>query len=131
MWIFIFIIISIVIVITIIIGVISILITILVVRQQLVKVKVDHLPTGNVRVTPTDVAENLGTWLDANVSLTTHINKTCNAAFYFLHNLRWVRNVSSALVMGRIDYCNSLLFRVPDVYLNKLSCKEFKIQQPG
>ena len=135
MWIFIFIIISIVIVITIIIRVISILITILVVRQQLVKVKVDHLPTGNVRVTPTDVAENLGTWFDANVSLTTHINKTCNAAFYFLHNLRCVRNVSSALVMGRIDYCNSLLFsllfRVPDVYLNKLSCKEFKIQQPG
>lgn len=35
-------------------------------RQQLVKVKVDHLPTGNVRVTPTDVAENLGTWFDAN-----------------------------------------------------------------
>ena len=124
MWIFIFIIISIVIVITIIIGVISILITFLVVMF-------DHLPTVNVRVTPTDVAENLGTWFDANVSLTTHINKTCNAAFYFLHNLRCVRNVSSALVMGRIVYCNSLLFRVPDVYLNKLSCKEFKIQQPG
>ena len=34
-------------------------------------------------VTPTDVAENLGTWFDIYMSLTTYINKTCDAAFYF------------------------------------------------
>ena len=34
-------------------------------------------------VTPTDVAENLGTWFDIYTSLTTYINKTCKAAFYF------------------------------------------------
>ena len=62
------------------------------------------------------------------MSLTTQMNKTCNAAFYFLHNLRRIRKYLSresadilvhALVMGRMDYCNSLLLRVPDIHLNK------------
>ena len=57
------------------------------------------------------------------------MNKTCNAAFAFLHNLRRIRKYLSresaeilvhALVMGRMDYCNSLLLRVPDIHLNKL-----------
>lgn len=79
--------------------------------SKLAKVKVDHLLIGNVRVAPTDVAKILGTWFDTITNLTTHINKTCNAAFYFLLNLRRIRKYPSresaeilvhALVIGLI-----------------------------
>ena len=46
-------------------------------------------------VTPTDVAENLGTWFDIYMSLTTYINKTCNSAFFFKDNLRCIRKYLS------------------------------------
>ena len=53
-------------------------------------------------VAPVAVARNLGTWFDTNLSLVTHITKTCKAAFYHLHNIRRIRKfltVESAKVL--------------------------------
>ena len=54
-------------------------------RQQLCKVNVDQLTVGDTSVAPVAVAKNLGTWLDSNLNLQAHINKTCRAAFYHLN----------------------------------------------
>jgi len=73
---------------------------------------------GDVSVAPVAVARNLGTWFDTNLRQVTHITNPCKAAFYHLHNIRRIRKFLTveptkvlvhAFVMGRIDYCNSLV----------------------
>ncbi|XP_078372669.1 uncharacterized protein LOC144656313 [Oculina patagonica] len=46
-------------------------------RQQLNKVNIEKLSVGDVSVAPVAAARNLGTWFDTNLSLVTHITKTC------------------------------------------------------
>ena len=38
---------------------------------------------------------NLGVWFDSHMSYVTHINKTCKAAFFHLHNIRRIRKFLS------------------------------------
>ena len=33
-------------------------------------------------ISPSPCVKNLGSWFDSNISMTDHINKACNAAFY-------------------------------------------------
>ena len=48
------------------------------------------ITVGNNRISPSPSVKNLGSRFDSNLSMTDHINKTCNAAFYHLHNLRFI-----------------------------------------
>ena len=98
-------------------------------RQQLAKVELRSLHVGDVEVSPVGVVRNLGTWLDENMNMVTHINKTCKASYFHLYNIRRIRNFLTkqatetlvhALIMGRVDYCNSLLFGLPSIHLSKL-----------
>ena len=88
-------------------------------RQQLSKVHVDSLAVGDAQVWPVQSVKNLGTWIDSNMSLQVNINNTCKAAYYYITNVRRIRKYSSnqatqtlchALIIGRIDYCNSILY---------------------
>ena len=90
---------------------------------------IEKLSVGDVSVAPVTSARNLGTWFDTNLSLVTHITKTCKAAFYHLHNIRRIRKFLTmestkvlvhAFMMGCIDYCNSLLYGLPTTHINKL-----------
>jgi hypothetical protein len=85
-------------------------------RQQLTKVTVDRLIVGNSSITTVSKARNLGVWFDSNMNFNVHITKTCNLAFYFLHNIRRIRKYLThestqklvlALVIEHLDYCNS------------------------
>ena len=98
-------------------------------KPQLKKVNIDHLMVGSSKVSPVPIVKNLGTWFDSNLNLREHINKTCRAAHFQLHNIRHIRKYLSdvatktlvhAFIIGRIDYCNSLLYGLPSVHLNKL-----------
>ena len=82
---------------------------------------------GDVSVALVAVARNLGTWFDTSLSLLTHITKTCKAAFYHLHNIRRIgkfltvestKVLVHAFIMGRINYCNSLLHGLPTTHIN-------------
>ena len=84
---------------------------------------------GSSRVSPVPIVKNLGTWFNSNLNLREHINKTCRAAHFQLHNIRHIRKYLSdvetktlvhAFIIGRIDYCNSLLYGLLSVPLNKL-----------
>ena len=84
---------------------------------------------GNNRISPSPCVKNLGSWFDSNLSMTDHINKACNAAFYHLHNLRRIKKYLSrdslitlvhAFITSRLDYCNGLLFGLPNVQIAKL-----------
>ena len=61
--------------------------------------------------------------------MTDHTNKACNAAFYHLRNLRRIKKYLSrdslitlvhAFITSRLDYCNGLLFGLPNVQIAKL-----------
>ena len=88
-------------------------------KQQLSKVNIDCLTVGSIDVAPVTVARNLGTWFDSNLNLQEQIHKTCKSGFFHLYNIRRIRKYLSqesartlvhAFIIGRIDYCNSLLF---------------------
>ena len=61
--------------------------------------------------------------------MNSHINKVCNASFYYLYNIRQIRKHLShdssetsihAFVSSRLDYCNSLLYGLPQVQIDKI-----------
>ena len=98
-------------------------------KQQLAKVKIDHVKVGNVNVVPHSPVKNLGVWFDSNLSMAEHITKTSSAAFYHLYNIRRIRKYLSrvctetliyAFISSRLDYCNSLLYGIPGYQLQKL-----------
>ena len=98
-------------------------------KLQLSKVNIDSLTVGSIDVAPVTVARNLGTWFDSNLNLQEQIHKTCKSGFFHLYNIRRIRKYLSqesartlvhAFIIGRIDYCNSLLFGLPSVHLLKL-----------
>ena len=63
--------------------------------QKLEKVVITHIRVGNTNIHPVAVARNLGSWLDANVSMTEHISKSCSSSFHYLNNLRRIRKYLS------------------------------------
>ena len=63
------------------------------------------------------------------ISPLPHINNTCKTAFYYIHNIRRIRKYLSvetkrtlvhAVVIGRLDYCNSLFYGLPMKSVSKL-----------
>ena len=98
-------------------------------RQQLSKVNIDSLCVGNATVLSSSEVKNLGCWLDNQLKMDSHINKTCKAAFFHLFNIRRIRKFLSfdntqvlvnAFVTSRLDYCNSVLYGLPTTELQKL-----------
>jgi len=74
---------------------------------------------GSVDVQPTDIVRNLGVLLDSELTMKQHVNKAASACFYHLRRLRQLkrhvshytlRQLVSAFILNRLDYCNSLLY---------------------
>ena len=98
-------------------------------KQQLTKVNILHFKVGNANIAPHSPVKNLGVWFDSNLSMVDHITKTSSAVFYHLYNIRRIRKYLTkectetlihAFISSRLDYCNSLLFGVPECHLHKL-----------
>jgi len=71
---------------------------------------------------PTLTARNLGVTLNSQLSLTANITATTRSWRYMRHNIRRIRPLLTqkaaqvpvqALVISRLDYCNSLLAGLP------------------
>ena len=90
-----------------------------------------QINVGNTQIKPTASACNLGVIFDRHLNSESHINNVCRSAYFHLRNIGSVRNMLSddacsqlhvihALVIVRIDYCNSLLYSLPKYSLNGL-----------
>ena len=97
--------------------------------KQLSKVSVNSIRVGDVHVIPVHSARNLSSWFDLHMDMATHITKTCGSAFFYLYNIRHIRKYLTsecteklihAFITSRLDYCNSLLYGVPDHHMQKL-----------
>ena len=64
-------------------------------RAQLDKVNVSETLVGHTKVPTVTTVRNLGAWLDANLTMSAHINKTCQSVIYHLHNIGRIRKYLS------------------------------------
>ena len=87
-------------------------------RAQLDKISISELSIDHVKVSAVYNVRNLETWFDNHLGMKTAINKTCQSGLHHLHNMGRMKSFLSfedrksivqAIVMSRIDYCNSLL----------------------
>lgn len=71
----------------------------------------------------------LGVHLDKTLSFIGHLNNVIRSCYYHLQRIKMIRCYLSlldmiklvrALILTRVDYCNSLLLRLPDSLLNCL-----------
>ena len=85
-----------------------------------------QINVGNTEINPSLSARNLGVIFDSHLNLESHINSVCPGT---PRNIRSIRNILTdnacsqlihALVTVRIDYCNSLLYGLPDCSLSRL-----------
>ena len=97
-------------------------------------------------IKPVKVARNLCPWFDSHFSMSTHISTSCSAAFFWLHNIKRISQflprdklemVLHVFVTSRIDYCNGLLYGLPNYEIAKsqrvqnaaarllMSCKKY------
>ena len=83
-----------------------------------------ELSVGDISVAPASTARNLGVLFDRNLKFDAQIIKTCCTGYYYLQSeyltLNSTRRLVHALVMGRVDYCNSLLYGLRRNNINKL-----------
>ena len=98
-------------------------------KQQLAKVNISHVKVGSANIAPHPPVKSVGVWFDSNLSMVDLINRTSSAAFYHLYNIRRIRKYLTkectetlihAFISSRLDYCNTLLFGVPNCHLHKL-----------
>ena len=72
---------------------------------------------------------NLGAWFDSHMTMNSHIGKVFSNAFRRLCNIRQVRKFLSeettkilmhSFVASHTDYCNSLLYSLPQYQYDRL-----------
>ncbi|CAB4008980.1 Hypothetical predicted protein, partial [Paramuricea clavata] len=64
-------------------------------RQQLCKLQPISISVNNSVISPSPHIFYLGSWLDSNLNMTTHITKVCKACFFHLHNIRRIKKYLS------------------------------------
>ena len=79
-------------------------------------------------VTPTDSARNLEVEFDKDFNFKKH-NIKSRSCYYHIHDLRHLyrcftatgsKTIATLLVLSKLDYCNSILYNIPNRELNKL-----------
>ena len=93
-------------------------------RQQLAKISLGKITVGENSIPPSQIVKNLGTLMDSNLKFHKQINNRCKWSYYFLYNIRKIRKYLTkdstatlvyALVIYRLDYCNSILYELQSV----------------
>ena len=80
-------------------------------------------------VTPTDSAQNLRVEFDKDFNFKRRISKVCRSCYYHIRDLRRLRRcltaavtktIATSLVSSKVDYCNSILYNIPNREINKV-----------
>ena len=83
----------------------------------------------NINITSISEIRSLGVILDSTMSMEKHVNSVTKSAYHMLYKISRIRRYLSedvtktlvnSLVTSRLDYCNSLLYGLPSILLNKL-----------
>ena len=87
------------------------------------------LRIGNAVVQSSSKVRDLGITLDNKMTMEDHVHNVCRSAYAQLASISHIhrhltpeatKSLMHALVTSRLDYCNTLLYGLPKVLLNKL-----------
>jgi len=76
----------------------------------------------NVTLQPAGVVRDLGVLLDNQLTIKQHVNRVASSCFFHLRRLRQIKRhvtpeamnqLVTAVILGRLDYCNSALAGLP------------------
>jgi len=93
------------------------------------QVDISDIPVLSSTVRVVQSARDLGVILDSQLSLSAHIAALCQSGFYQLRQIQpairsltpdAARTIVQAFIACRLDWCNSLLYGVPDNLLRKV-----------
>ncbi|XP_031552510.1 uncharacterized protein LOC116289696 [Actinia tenebrosa] len=106
-------------------------------KSELLVLRASHRPShqlgyllmGDEYIKPSSNAKNIGVVLDDTMSMDSQMMAVCKLCFYHIRCVSRIRRYLSledtkqlvqAFVISRIDYCNSLLFGLPNNLLDRL-----------
>ena len=98
---------------------------------QLAKCTTSNLCVNGDNVKGSEKVKYLGTWLDKQLNLKCHITTKCRTAMYNIHRIKQIRHMLTVeathkivlgLVMSHIDYCNGIMYGLPETSIKKLQC---------
>ena len=84
---------------------------------------------GDSNIVSSNSARNLGVIFDKCIKLDYHICSVCKSTYFHVRNIRGICSIISndacaqlihSLVTFRLDYCNSILYGLPDNSLYRL-----------
>ena len=87
------------------------------------------LQMDDLSIQPVHCVRVLGVLLDETLTLDHHITNLTRSCYYQLREIKRIRRYVSAstlihlvrsFILTRLDYCNSILYGLPDVQLNRL-----------
>ena len=90
---------------------------------------ISSLEVGTECVEPSTSARNLGVFIDETLSMQDQVNYTIKACYAQLYRISKIRpflteeaaaELIRSLVLSKLDYCNSLLFGLPDCQIKKM-----------
>ena len=83
----------------------------------------------NLALSPADSARNLGVIFDSDLCFSKHISSICRSSSFHIRQLRQIRPLldsdsaiilANSLVHSKLDYCNSLLYGLPQYSVKPL-----------
>ena len=98
-------------------------------KQQLSKWQLPSIKFGEANVTYSVIARNLGVTFDCLLNMDEFVNTICHSVGFHLYNIWRIRDcldmktaekVIHAVVSSKLDYCNSLLYGLSKLSLQKL-----------
>ena len=84
---------------------------------------------GESRIDPANAVRNLGAYFTSHMDMERHVNVVCKSAYFQLRKISRIRKfltkdatrtLVNSLVTSKLDYCNSLLFGIPNSTVSKL-----------
>ena len=88
-----------------------------------------NIMVGDSNIVSSNSAHNLGMIFNKYIKLDYHISSVCKSTYFHLRNIGGIRNILSndtyaqlihSLVTVRLDYCNSIMYGLPDNSLYRL-----------
>ena len=99
-------------------------------KPQLKKCKLESLKVSEDLIPRADIIRYLGVYMDTNLNYKHHVTKKCKAAminYFKIKSIRPLLDVKTtarlclSLCISHLDYCNSVLYGLPDTTLNRLA----------
>ena len=95
-------------------------------RQQITRAGNAKIHIGDDIIQPIDFVRNLGLFYDKYMKNSKHVNSITSTVSKFRHllDINTMKILKQALVLSKIDYCNSLLLGTPKHNLDILQCMQ-------